>query len=115
MSEDDYPYQRYGAPYGEQPPPSYGYGGYPPPRPHARGEPNVSGIVALALNLFSVVSCCNVLGVVGAALAGLSLRSGTAPEKARTLTVASWVVLVAGFLMMAVLFVYLGVNGHFDD
>ncbi|MFD2348418.1 hypothetical protein ACFSTC_02030 [Nonomuraea ferruginea] len=35
MSEDDYPYQRYGAPYGEQPPPSYGYGGYPPP-PAAR-------------------------------------------------------------------------------
>src|SRR5690606_11183667 len=112
MGQDDYPYQPYGAPYGQQPPPSYGYG-YPPPQP--RSDPNVSGIVSLVLNLLSSVSCCNVLGIAGAVLAGLSLRGGQDPAKVRTLTRSSWVVMVAGFAAMALLFVYLGVTGEFDD
>src|SRR5690606_20844441 len=99
-------------PYGELPPPSYGYG-YPPP--HAASEPNVAAIVALVLNLFSLVSCCNVLGLAGAILAGKALRSGVDPQRARTLTNTSFVVLAAGFALMVALFVFAGVSGAFDD
>ncbi|MFG1948906.1 hypothetical protein [Nonomuraea sp. NPDC048826] len=112
MSQDDQPYLPYGAPYGDQPPPSRGYGHLPPP---VRSEPNVAAIVALTLNLFSVFSCCNVFGIVGAILAGRALGAGTRPEKARSYVTSSWIVLGAGFAVMAVLFLYLGVNGHFDD
>ncbi|MDA0634863.1 hypothetical protein OUY22_15675 [Nonomuraea sp. MCN248] len=112
MSQDDHPYQPYGAPYGRQPPPSYGYG---PPPAGARGEPNVRGIVALVLNLFSVVSCCNVLGLVGAFLAGQALRAGVAPDKARVYIAWSLVVMVAGILATVVLVLYLGENGYLDD
>ncbi|MEV4170630.1 MULTISPECIES: DUF4190 domain-containing protein [unclassified Nonomuraea] len=118
MSQEDpsgYPYQPYGAPYGEQPPPQYGYGyGYPPPR---RDEgPNANAIVSLVLNLLAVVSCCNVLGIPGAILAGLALgRARTQPQTARTMVIWSWVLFGLGFVLGIGGFILLGINGAFDD
>ncbi len=73
----EYPYQPYGAPYGQQPPPQYGYG-YPPPPRHS--GPNANAIVSLVINLVTIVSCCNLLAIPGAILAGLSLRTSTDPR-----------------------------------
>jgi cytochrome c biogenesis protein CcdA len=125
MSHEDppggYPYQPYGAPYGDQPPPHYGQGqghgqGYgPPPRPSGQG-PQASAIIALVLNLLAVVSCCNLLAIPGSILAGLAMgRSGTEPDKARGLLVWSWVLFGAGFVLTIGLFVFLGLIGAFDD
>ncbi|WP_162795745.1 DUF4190 domain-containing protein [Nonomuraea lactucae] len=121
MSHEDpsggYPYQPYGAPYGQQPPPHYGYG-HPygsPPRPSAEG-PRAGAIVALVLNLLAIVSCCNLLAIPGAVLAGLALgRASTEPEKARGMLVWSWVLFGVGFVVTIGLFVFLGVNGYLDD
>ncbi|MBB6345369.1 hypothetical protein ACWGH8_00040 [Nonomuraea muscovyensis] len=121
MSHEDppggYPYQPYGAPYGEQPPPHHGYGqdhGYGP-RPSGQG-PQASAIVALVLNLLAVVSCCNLLAVPGSILAGLAMgRAGTEPDKARRLLVWSWVLFGTGFVLTIALFVFLGLIGAFDD
>ncbi|WP_049559845.1 hypothetical protein [Nonomuraea sp. SBT364] len=117
MSQQDppggYPYQPYGADYGSQPPPQYGYGyGYPPP---PRNQPSPSAIVSLILNLLGVVSCCNLLGIPGAILAGLSMRSETSPGTARSMIVWSWVLFGTGFVLMVGLFVFLGVNGYLED
>ncbi|MEV0623618.1 hypothetical protein AB0I81_60595 [Nonomuraea sp. NPDC050404] len=117
MSQGDpsgYPYQPYGAPYGEQGPPQYGYG-YGPPPPQQTG-PNTNAIVSLVLNLFAVVSCCNVLGIPGAILAGLALsRSATQPQTARTMVIWSWVLFGAGFVLAIGGFVALGIAGAFDE
>jgi hypothetical protein len=120
MSQQDpsgYPHQPYGAPYGEQPPPGYGYGyGYgPPPRPRAEG-PTANAIVSLILNLLALVSCCNVLGLPGAILAGLGLsRASEQPEAARSMVMWSWVLFGLGFVLEIGLFLFLGLNGHLDD
>ncbi len=116
MSQEEppggYPYQPYGAPYGEQPPPQYGYG-YPPP-PRSSG-PNANAIVALVLNLVAIVSCCNLLAIPGAVLAGLSLRASTEPGTARTMVIWSWVLFGLGFVLTIGTFLFLGVNGYLDD
>ncbi|GAA3711883.1 hypothetical protein GCM10022224_091750 [Nonomuraea antimicrobica] len=117
MGQEDpsgYPYQPYGAPYGEQPPPQYGYGyGTPPPR---NDGPSANAIVALVLNLVAVVSCCNVLGIPGAILAGLAIgRSRTEPRTARTMITWSWVLFGLGFVVTIGTFLALGFSGAFDD
>ncbi|MFI7642238.1 hypothetical protein [Nonomuraea sp. NPDC049400] len=117
MSQEDssgYPYQPYGAPYGEQPPPQYGYGyGYPPPR---NDGPSANAIVSLVLNLLAVVSCCNILGVPGAILAGLAIgRSRTEPEAARSMVIWSWVLFGLGFVLTVGIFLFLGLAGYLDD
>ncbi|MED7929363.1 hypothetical protein SMD20_34325 [Nonomuraea sp. LP-02] len=118
MTQQDppgYPYQPYGAPYGEQSPPGYGYGyGYPPP-PRDEG-PNANAIVSLVLNLLSLVSCCNVLALPGAILAGLALsRASSDPRAARSMVMWSWVLFGLGFVLMIGLFLFLGLNGYLDD
>jgi cytochrome c biogenesis protein CcdA len=117
MSQEDpsgYPYQPYGAPYGEQPPPQYGYGyGQPPPR---NDGPSANAIVSLVLNLIAIVSCCNFLGIPGAILAGLAIgRARTQPETARTMVIWSWVLFGLGFVLTIGTFVGLGIAGAFDD
>ncbi|WP_188194343.1 hypothetical protein [Nonomuraea sp. SYSU D8015] len=118
MSQQDpsgYPYQPYGAPYGEQPPPGYGYG-YPPPPPPRRDGPSANAIVSLVLNLLGLVSCCNVLGLPGAILAGLAIgRSNTEPQTARSMVMWSWVLFGLGFVLEIGLFLFLGLNGYLDD
>jgi hypothetical protein len=106
-----YPYEPYGAEYGERPPPHYGHGyGHPPPP-----GPNVGAIVSLVLNLLAIVSCCNILGIPGAILAGLALRAGTGPGTARSLVIWSWVLLGTGFVLAIGTFLFLGLNGYLDD
>ncbi|MEU6714879.1 DUF4190 domain-containing protein [Nonomuraea sp. NPDC046802] len=117
MSQENpsgYPYQPYGAPYGEQPPPQYGYGyGYQPPRDDG---PNAGAIVSLVLNLVALVSCCNVLGLPGAILAGMALsRARTRPQTARTMVIWSWVLFGLGFVLGVGTFLTLGLTGQFDD
>ncbi|GAA1739954.1 hypothetical protein [Nonomuraea bangladeshensis] len=114
MTQQDppgYPYQPYGAPYGEQSPPGYGY----PPPPRNEG-PSANAIVSLVLNLLALVSCCNVLGLPGAILAGLALgRAGSDPRAARSMVMWSWVLFGLGFVLMIGLFLFLGLNGYLDD
>ncbi|MEV1173655.1 hypothetical protein [Nonomuraea sp. NPDC049784] len=116
MSQEDqsgYPYQPYGASYGEQPPPQYGYGYPPPPR---NDGPSANAIVSLVLNLLALVSCCNVLGLPGAILAGLALgRARTEPQTARTMVIWSWVLFGVGFVLAAAVFLFLGLAGYLDD
>ncbi|MEV5496869.1 hypothetical protein AB0M50_15885 [Nonomuraea fuscirosea] len=119
MSQENpsgYPYQPYGAPYGDQPPPQYGYGyGYGTPPPSNNG-PNANAIVSLVLNLLAVVSCCNILGIPGAILAGLALgRANTDPRSARSMVMWSWILFGAGFVLTIGGFVILGISGAFDD
>jgi hypothetical protein len=122
MSQEDpsgeYPYQPYGAPYGQQPPPQHGYGygyGYPPP-PRPSEGPRATAIVALVLNLLAVVACCNILAIPGAVLAGLALgRSSTEPASAKSLLVWSWTLFGVGFVLTIGTFLFLGVNGYLDD
>ncbi|MEV0593033.1 hypothetical protein [Nonomuraea cavernae] len=120
MSQDppgEYPYQPYGAPYGQQPPPYYGqdYGYGQPPPPHSEG-PKAQSIVALVLNLLAIVSCCNILAIPGAVLAGMSLgRATTEPEAARGMLVWSWVLFATGFVLTIATFLFLGFNGYFDE
>jgi hypothetical protein len=110
----DYPYQPYGAPYGQQPPPNYGYG-YPPPPPRSEG-PRATAIVALVLNSLAIVGCCNILAIPGAILAGMALgRSSTDHAGARSLLVWSWVLFGVGFALTLIVFLILGLNGAFDD
>ena len=112
----DYPYQPYGAPYGQQPPPHHGYGyGYPPP-PRPSEGPRATAIVALVLNLLAVVSCCNILAIPGAILAGLALgRSSTEPVKAKSLLLWSWILFGVGFVLTFSTLLFLGLNGYLDD
>lgn len=116
MSQQDpsgYPYQPYGAPYGEQPPPGHGYGRPAPPRD---GGVSANAIVSLVLNLVALVSCCNVLGLPGAILAGLAIgRTRTQPTTARTMVIWSWVLFGLGFVLAIALFVVLAVSGRLDD
>jgi len=116
MSQGDsseHPYQPYGAPYGEQQPPGYGYG-YPPPR--RDDGPQANAIVALVLNFLSLASCCNVLGLPGGILAAVALsRVREQPGSARTLLVWSWVLFGAGFALNVGLFLFLGLTGRLDD
>ncbi|MFF4622930.1 hypothetical protein [Nonomuraea jabiensis] len=118
MSQEDpsgYPYQPYGAPYGEQPPPQYGYGyGYPPPR--RDDGPSANAIVSLVLNLLALLSCCNFLGLPGAILAGLALsKARTEPRAARTMVIWSWIMFGLGFVLSAGIVLFLGLSGHLDD
>ena len=114
MSQEDsagYPYQPYGAPYGEQQPPGYGY---PPPR--RDDGPQANAIVALVLNFLSLASCCNVLGLPGGILATIALsRAREQPGSARSLLVWSWVLFGAGFALNVGLFLFLGLTGRLDD
>lgn len=116
--QEGYPYQPYGAPYGQQPPPNYGDGyGYPPPpkQPNADG-PRANAIVALVLNLMATMACCNLLAIPGAILAGLALgKVSTEPESAKRMLVWSWTLFGLGFLLGIGLFLFLGLNGHLDD
>jgi len=118
MSQQDpsaYSYQPYGAPYGEQSPPGHGYGYGAPPRPRDEG-PTANAIVSLVLNLIALVSCCNVLGLPGAILAGRALGKARAePETARRMVKWSWFLFGLGFLLTIGLFVALGVTGRLDD
>ncbi|MEV0203182.1 hypothetical protein [Nonomuraea sp. NPDC050691] len=112
-----YPYEPYGAPYGEQPPPGHGYGygpphGAPPPR---RGGVNGPALVALILNLLAIVSCCNILAIPGSILAGLALRAETPPKTARDLLTWSWILYGVGFALTIGVFFLLGANGYLDD
>lgn len=117
MSQEDpagYPYQPYGAPYGQQPPPGYGYGyGAPPPR---NPGPSANAIVSLVLNLLAIVSCCNILGIPGAILAGLAIgKANHQPERARTMVIWSWVLFGLGFALTIAAFLLLGFMGAFED
>jgi cytochrome c biogenesis protein CcdA len=116
MSQEDpsgYPYQPYGAPYGEQPPPPYGYG-YPPPR--RDDGPSANAIVSLVLNLLALLSCCNVLGLPGAILAGLALsKARTEPRTARTMLIWSWIMFGLGFVLGLGLVLFLGLAGYLED
>ncbi|MEU1724629.1 hypothetical protein ACNF49_08040 [Actinomadura sp. ATCC 39365] len=117
MSQEDpsgYPHLPYGAPYGEQPPPQYGYGYGVPPR---RDEgPQAAAIVAVVLNFLSLASCLNVLGLPGGILAAVALtRAREQPGSARSLLVWSWVLFGAGFVLNVGLFLFLGLTGRLDD
>lgn len=119
MSEHDpaggYPYQPYGAPYGQQPPPGYGYDYGRPPPPRSDG-PKANAIVALILNLLAIVSCCNVLAIPGAVLAGVALNKAPfEPQRARAMLVWSWVLFALGFFLTLGVFLTLGFSGFFDD
>ncbi|MGW0806488.1 hypothetical protein [Nonomuraea sp. NPDC002799] len=119
MSQEDppgYPYPPYGVPYGEQPPPQSGYGyGYPPP-PRRNDGPSANAIVALVLNCLALLSCCNVLGLPGAILAGLAIgRAATDPRRARTMVIWSWVLFGLGFVLSLGTILFLGLNGYLDD
>ncbi|MBB5083151.1 hypothetical protein [Nonomuraea endophytica] len=111
------PYQPYGAPYGEQPPPGYGYGpGYPPPHQPRNDGLRTSAIVALVLNLIAIVTCCNFVAIAGAIMAGLGLgKVDTEPENARSKLVWAWVLFGAGFLVTIGGFLFLGFAGYLDD
>ncbi|MFI7134454.1 hypothetical protein ACIBQ1_52930 [Nonomuraea sp. NPDC050153] len=118
MSQEDppgHPYQPYGASYGEQPPPQHGYGyGYPPP-PQNDG-PSANAIVSLVLNLLALVSCCNLLGLPGAILAGLALGKARAePRSARTMVIWSWIMFGLGFVLSIGVLLFLGLTGRLDD
>ncbi|WP_157249112.1 hypothetical protein [Nonomuraea typhae] len=107
-----YPNQPYGAPYGDRPPPGYGY---PPPGPRNDGLRTTS-IIALVLNLVATVSCCNFLAIPGAIMAGLALgKVDSEPENARSRLLWSWILFGSGFVLTIALFIVLGVNGAFDD
>ncbi|MCA2228046.1 hypothetical protein [Nonomuraea aurantiaca] len=114
----EYPYQPYGAPYGQQPPPQHGYGygyGYPPP-PRPPEGPRATAIVALVLNLLSIVGCCNIFAIPGAILAGMALgRSSTQPASAKGLLVWCWTLLGVGLALNLGIFLFLGLNGYLDD
>ncbi|GAA2285750.1 hypothetical protein GCM10010149_34660 [Nonomuraea roseoviolacea subsp. roseoviolacea] len=116
-----YPYEPYGAPYGERPPPGHGYGyGYdhgPPfgPPPPRRDGVNAAALVALVLNLLAIVGCCNVLAIPGSILAGLALRAETPAKTRRDLLTWSWVLYGLGFALTIGVFFYLGANGYLDD
>ena len=119
MSDQDpaggYPYQPYGAPYGQQPPPGYGYDYGRPPPPRSEG-PKAAAIVALVLNLLAIVSCCNLLAIPGAILAGSALnKAPSEPDRARRMLVWSWVLFALGFVLTLTVFLVLGFNGFFDD
>ncbi|WP_084965714.1 hypothetical protein [Thermoactinospora rubra] len=109
-------YQPYGAPYGQSPPPGYGYNAYPPP-PMQRNvdSARTNAIVSLVLNLIAIFSCCNVFGIVGAILAGRAIgQSSVDLENARKLTRWSWITLASGFAVGLVLFVTLIVIDAFQ-
>jgi hypothetical protein len=111
MSQDPpgYPYIPYGAPYGEQPPPRHGNGSPAPPRDEG---PTANAIVSLVLNLVALVSCCNILGVPGAVLAGLALsKARTRPRTARVMVIWSWVLFGCGFALAIGVFLVLGLVG----
>jgi len=113
----DYPYQPYGAPYGQQPPPHYGQGpgGYGPLPPPRSSGPSANAIVALVLNLVAIVGCCNILAIPGAILAGLSMSSSSDPGRARTFVIGSWVLFGLGFVLTIGTFLFLGLTGRLDD
>jgi hypothetical protein len=118
MSHEDppggHPYQPYGAPYGQQPPPGYGHP-HGAPRPNPEG-PRAAAIVALVLNLLAVTSCCNLLAIPGAILAGKALGcSATEPERSRSMLTSSWILFGAGFVLTVGLFLFLGLTGRLDD
>ncbi|NRQ35129.1 hypothetical protein HII36_25365 [Nonomuraea sp. NN258] len=120
MNQDDhreYPYQRYGEPYGQRPPPGYRpelTRWHAPPPPPATG-PDASAIISLVLNCIAVLSCCNLLGIPGAILAGRALATASArPARARSLVTWSWVLFGLGFAIMAALVVAVAVLGAFD-
>ncbi|NUP81057.1 MAG: hypothetical protein HOV96_26275 [Nonomuraea sp.] len=117
MSQGDsagHPYQPYGAPYGDQPPPGYGYGYAPPPR--RDDGPQANAIVAVVLNFLSLASCCNVFGLPGGILAAVALsRVREQPASARSLLVWSWVLFGAGLTLNVGLFLFLGLTGRLDD
>ncbi|NUW37448.1 hypothetical protein HTZ77_39530 [Nonomuraea sp. SMC257] len=113
----DYPYEPYGAPYGERPPPGHGHGygpSYGPPQP-PRGGVSAAALVALVLNLLAIVGCCNVLAIPGSILAGLALRAETLPKTRRDLLTWSWVLYGLGFALTISVFFSLGANGYLDD
>jgi hypothetical protein len=117
MSQQDpsgYPYQPYGEPYGTQPPPHYGYGyGRPPRRDQG---PQATAIVAIVLNFLSLTSCLNVLGLPGGILAAVALgRVRDRPGSARTLLMWSWILFGLGLVLNVAVFLFLGLNGYFDD
>ncbi|MFI6793854.1 hypothetical protein ACIBG4_41630 [Nonomuraea sp. NPDC050383] len=109
------PYEPYGGPYGQQPPPGYGPGPYYGPPPPRSGGVNAAALVALILNLLSIVSCCNILAIPGSILAGLALRADTPPHRARGMLAWSWTLFGLGFVLAVGVFVLLGVNGYLDD
>jgi hypothetical protein len=103
-------------PYG-QPPPQHGYPGYGqrPPGPTPDGQ-RTNAIVSLVLNLLSLVSCCNILGIGGAILSGLALgRAQAAPERAKQLNIWSWALFGGGLVLSIGTIIVLGVNGVFDE
>lgn len=58
-------------------------------------------VVSLVLNILSVLACANVLGIVGAILAGVALgRLDTDLPSARNLVRWSWILLVGGLVLL---------------
>ncbi|WP_214326458.1 hypothetical protein [Nonomuraea sediminis] len=103
---------RYGEPYGQQPPPGWGH---PPPHQEA-DKARATAIVALVLNCLAIPSCCNILAIPGAILAGLALgRANGDAAGARRLLVWSWVLFGVGFAVSLGVFLFLGLNGHLDE
>ncbi|MFI6602288.1 hypothetical protein ACIBHX_39065 [Nonomuraea sp. NPDC050536] len=103
---------RYGEPYGNQPPPSWGH---PPPRPEA-DKARANAIVALVLNCLAIPSCCNLLAIPGAIMAGLALgRVNNDTAGARRMLVWSWVLFGLGFAVSIGVFLFLGLNGYLDE
>ena len=88
----------YGYPQPGYPPPG-GYG--VPPRHPEQSSLRTQGIVSLVLNILSVFTCCNIFGIAGAVLAGISLgKIDQDLPHAKNLIRWSWVLLGAGLALV---------------
>jgi hypothetical protein len=80
-----------------------GYYGAPRPTSPEQSSTRTQGILALILNIVSVLFCCNLFGIVGAVLAGIALgRVDNDLPSARNLIKWSWI-LLGGGLALAVI------------
>jgi len=107
-----YGYPGYG--YGR---PGYGYPGYQPQRPPGEGVVFGWSIAALVVNAITVFMCCNLLGIVGVALAALALnRYRIELDKARILMLIAWAMPLIGVgLVFAFQFAGIPLGWLFDE
>ena len=88
-----------------------GYG-LPPARSAEQSSVRTQGTVALVLNIVSALACCNVLGIVGAVLAGISLgKVDQDLPHAKNLIKWSWVLLGTGVALAFALVAFLLLAG----
>lgn len=110
--------------YGTPPPyaPGYGAAGYGVPHPGWDGRTaaasslRTQAIIALVLNLLTLVSCCNLFGIAGAVCAGSALsKVDFELDRARSLVRWAWGLLAAGLVLMTVAAAALIAVGAWDS